>query len=403
MLELRATSQEQLPQLQHKRVQAVEERLTLLLDQIFSQNTPDDVMVSIGRLEIDLGALDIEDFEKQLLAKVQKKLPAAIGEEVDAAIHDARKQRIIPLPSAKRKAIQHYLRYGYVAWWMPKSSKETIETIYLALLKESPEALKKLWWELKHLPNALKRSVTQFSSATVKKTITLLNSGHARTIMAMGEDLLGMQQKGKLFAMEAPIFAQSVWAAMLSQAAEANVVFNEQSFAQASLSKLAASLKMGFPAFVFTIAKHLEHTPTNHTYQSNLPILVPLLQEELATRFPHTLQTASVPKLVKRLHALLAKGEQAHRQAHVTGIGKHQRPQIGAQRLTAEGNDHCRQQEGCHDHNQGHPEHLLDDGTGNSGPGHGRHHQTGCAHTHHQAGHHIRIVGHLNLFPDKTH
>ena len=128
VLAIQVASQKDLSQLQRKVRQVFEEKLNQLLDQLFSQYVPKDVIITIDRLQLDLGSLNAETLATELLEQVQKKLPKAISEVVEMAAH---KHRIIPLPAAKLKAVQHYLIHGYAAWWMPKDAQNTFEAIYL--------------------------------------------------------------------------------------------------------------------------------------------------------------------------------------------------------------------------------------------------------------------------------
>ena len=303
VLAIQVASQKDLSQLQRKVRQALEEKLNQLLDQLFSQHVPKDVIITIDRLQVDLGSLNAETLATGLLEQVQKKLPKAISEVVEMAAH---KHRVIPLPAAKLKAVQHYLIHGYAAWWMPKDAQNTFEAIYLELINELPEDLKKLWWELKSTPKAIKRFVAQFSPLAIKQTTQLLSRSHSNTITAIAEDLITMQQEHQLGASRTAVFAQTVWVATLLETVSLKHFFNEQAFVQASLTRLAEELNTSYPAFLFTLAKQLERKKSPDKYRSNLPNVVTQLHEALATQVSPDTSQSPLPTLLERFSTLLS-------------------------------------------------------------------------------------------------
>ena len=303
VLAIQVASQKDLSQLQRKVRQVFEEKLNQLLDQLFSQYVPKDVIITIDRLQLDLGSLNAEKLATELLEQVQKKLPKAISEVVEMAAH---KHRIIPLPAAKLKAVQHYLIHGYAAWWMPKDAQNTFEAIYLELINELPEDLKKLWWELKSTPKAIKRFVAQFSPLAIKQTTQLLSRSHSNTITAIAEDLITMQQEHQLGASRTAVFAQTVWVATLLETVSLKHFFNEQAFVQASLTRLAEELNTSYPAFLFTLAKQLERKKSPDKYRSNLPNVVTQLHEALATQVSPDTSQSPLSTLLERFSTLLS-------------------------------------------------------------------------------------------------
>ena len=313
VLLLQVASTEHLGEIQHQIQRSLEEELTNLLDELLTNHVPDDVIINLEQLQVDLGNLSLPSLAEEILIEVQKKLPSAIREEVEIAMQDPQKRRVIPLPIAKLKAIQHYLIHGYTAWWMPTNAQKTLEATYLELVDELPEELAKLWWELRSDPKAIQRFIAQFSPLAAKKTIQVLHGSHSRHILAITEDLVAIQQKHSPAFPRAAAFTQAVWAATLSQTIATKTVFNEQSFVQESLRKLAKELDMSYLSLLSKLAEQVTHRRQPHKFRSPLPQLVTHLHQT-STPQAETRQT-SPPALMKRFNTLLVEASTKKRSA----------------------------------------------------------------------------------------
>ena len=111
--------------------QALKRKLFPLLDQIFSEYVPQDVVIKIDQLKVDIGTFAIKEIEESLAERIRQVLPPLVKEKVAQAIHAPHKAQVIPLLQAKLKAIQHYLEQGYFAWWMPQNTEQAIEAVYV--------------------------------------------------------------------------------------------------------------------------------------------------------------------------------------------------------------------------------------------------------------------------------
>ena len=142
-----------------------------LLNQILSQHTPEDVVIKLDDLKIELGSLALENVETTLAEKFTKKLTPTVQDNIARIMRAPDKEHVIPLPKAKSKAVWHYLSQGYFAWWMPTTTVKAIELAYLELAHEAPEAWEALWVRIVKKPKTMHRVVEHFTLATLKKSI----------------------------------------------------------------------------------------------------------------------------------------------------------------------------------------------------------------------------------------
>ncbi|MEL6412715.1 MAG: contractile injection system tape measure protein, partial [Bacteroidota bacterium] len=306
---------------QHEHVQKafsphIEHQLNALLDLIFSQHAPDDVVITIEQLKVDLGHLNLATLAQDLTAQIRQKLSPVVQAEVRRVIRDPYKKNVTPLPSAQIKAVEHYLVHGYFAWWMPTATPNAIEALYTKLLQEAPNALQELGFRLRHIPKALKRLVTQFSPTTIQQTLQLFSSTHQEEAIALVSDLLQLQSVVPLSGNNNALnFEQAIWDATLSQFLSPPTAFNVQTFTEASLKHLARTLNTGYQSLIITLAQHLTRTKSSSKLKSRLPVIITQLHESLITPFTPTPSQATLPQLIKQIDDSWPPTDKASNQA----------------------------------------------------------------------------------------
>ncbi|MGI2298956.1 contractile injection system tape measure protein [Candidatus Cardinium hertigii] len=145
-----------------------------MLSKLFSQYVPDDAIIHLDKLVIDVGDLNLSALGKQLPYQVEQILTLKLKEEIGKVLHNPTADQIIPLPDAKMEAIAHYLSEGNFAWWMVERSEKQIEKTYLELLHHTPLRIAQLWSNLRKKGKAVQRCMALFSQTTVAHTIAYL-------------------------------------------------------------------------------------------------------------------------------------------------------------------------------------------------------------------------------------
>ncbi|CDG49612.1 contractile injection system tape measure protein [Cardinium endosymbiont of Bemisia tabaci] len=160
--------------LQHTFHKVVQRHIMPILSKLFSQYVPDDAVIHLDKLVIDIGDLNLSTLGKQLPYQVERILMLKLKEEINKVIHNPTIDQIIPLPDAKMQAIAHYLSEGNFAWWMVERSEKQIEKIYLELLHHTPLRIAQLWCNLTKKEKAVQRCMGLFSQTTLANTLAYL-------------------------------------------------------------------------------------------------------------------------------------------------------------------------------------------------------------------------------------
>jgi hypothetical protein len=315
-------------EVQRRAHKIVEEKLHEILAPILSAEVPDDVVITLDQLHVNLAELDQNLLEEEILQKMRHKLPLIVKEQVSLAIQDPLKKRITPLPEAKLNAIKHYLTNGYFAWWMPTNSEKIIEELYLDIYRATPNTIKDLWAELGQQLPAIQRFITQFSTTTIQQSIKILHPIYGRYTLQIAEDFKNLQ--GLLLKMAHIANHKKIHTAtkhiVLAQAMQilsGNKKFNEATFLENCLEKVAQELGITYSALLANLAQELpKKYPISLGLKSNLVHhIIRLHDTQLVNNKLNPTVNTDLSLLIKKLDGLLDQGENVNQQK-LTGFVK---------------------------------------------------------------------------------
>lgn len=301
-------------EVQRKAYKLLQDALNEVLDSILSAEVPDDVVITLDQLHINLAETEHELLEQNVLQKIQNKLPIILKEQINLAIQDPLKKRITPLPEAKLKAIKHYLSNGYFAWWMPSNNEKIIEELYLEVYKNSPNVIKNLWSEIGQELPAIQRFLNYFSSSTIEKSIILLSPAYGPQILKIAEDFKTLEtlflkivqiSKNKRLHIVANhnVLAQAI------QSLSLNNKFNETVFLKNCFQEVAEELNIAYPALIAGLTRELSSNNTKKIgLNTNLLNHIVRLHDTQHTDYnSNNTTSARLPLLIKELDGLLSQ------------------------------------------------------------------------------------------------
>ncbi len=287
-----------------------EELLNDLLDAIFSNVVPADVIISIDQLYIPLEAVDQALLETHILQQLQHKFLVAIQEEVHIAMQDPFKRRITPLPEAKLQAIKHYLLHGYFAWWMPITHEKAIEDLYIAMCHENPRAIHDLWLELSQYPVVIERFLNQFTLSTIQLSLQLLHPTYAPYLLDLADDFRSLQSivlkaNHSTHPAKLPTTLQHIVFAQSFQAIATGFPIQEVTFLDVCLQEVAQAFGSSYSALLNNLTIELTSHPS-HSFKTHIVHHMNRLYESQVIH-PTRPETTPISLLIKKLDHLLTQ------------------------------------------------------------------------------------------------
>lgn len=142
-----------------------ERRIAPTLDRVFSELSGPDRLDRIDRLEIDLGDISVEQFDDDLVRKLEAAVRSALHRALDGRPRDDRS-------APPRELLTIFARTGNLPWWAARS--ETADPVAAAMLTLSlaPHELLALLRELADDPLALTRLARHCDDSTLAPLVT---------------------------------------------------------------------------------------------------------------------------------------------------------------------------------------------------------------------------------------
>lgn len=150
----------------------IQDKIVPLLNESFSKHIPQDVVMHVRRLNLDLGQVNALDMDKDMIRHARSSLQH-LTQKINQENH-LNGCQVTSLVQAKLHLIEHYLSRGYFAWWMGQYSESQIRHTYNALLRTNPLVVEQMWHRLVKKPQVLQRFVKKFDQDTIQHTVNLL-------------------------------------------------------------------------------------------------------------------------------------------------------------------------------------------------------------------------------------
>jgi len=201
ILELTVPKNDQVGDL-HERVQRLYfSRLVPMMDQIFSDLAPNEAVVLIDRLELDLGDVSMVHLEEQIIDGTRAQLEQVLRKDIQSLREgdvNTRHPKILRVGDSKLQLIKTFLETGNVPWWGEKLSTPDLDTLFIDLIETSPLEVVVMIRDVAS-PTMTRRIVKQFSSTVHRKLEALLTPSHVEAINKIITDwstLLSQATKG---------------------------------------------------------------------------------------------------------------------------------------------------------------------------------------------------------------
>ena len=149
-------------------------RLPKLLEEIFdSLDLQPHTTIKIDRLVLDLGTLEKENLEFELIQKIAESLGNALRTYFESKLNT-------PLESSPQfrilSLLEYYFQHGRLPWWATKAEIEssTLESLWLELLHKNRAQAEILMQSIFGEASPRQRFIRQISPSTMERSLQLL-------------------------------------------------------------------------------------------------------------------------------------------------------------------------------------------------------------------------------------
>jgi Contractile injection system tape measure protein len=220
------------------------QRIIPILDQRFNEMSDPDKLYRIEMLELDLGRLDLQNLEADLVEKVRR----ALGEELSAQISAQERETGTGKEDLKiRSQLELFALFaqtGSLPWWAEASRPQLLSENLRYLLREKRVALGSLIRELARQPHPRQRMINQYTDDQLAELAALLIPTYKPFILRYYRFLIDMLPKTRLASgWQLHRLRSSFWNCFFQVASLAGSEYpSVRAFYQAVLVRLAIEL-----------------------------------------------------------------------------------------------------------------------------------------------------------------
>ncbi|MFN8459463.1 MAG: contractile injection system tape measure protein, partial [Anaerolineae bacterium] len=215
-IELKIQKAAEAQSLQAEMSRIYRQRIVPLIDKYCTELSQPNHIHRIELLEVDLGYLDPQHFEEQLVAKVGPAVRQALAAQID------RQEQSALQPGSSFKAMSHlelfafFARTGSLPWWADTSQPRLLDECLQHLLQTAPEPLRRLLRSLIQEQRPLRRLIYHYSDELLAQLAGLLTPSLQPSLAReLPELMIGFKKIDAIASKPAAHLRQSVWANIL--------------------------------------------------------------------------------------------------------------------------------------------------------------------------------------------
>lgn len=269
VFDVSAASKEQGNDLQDKFSRLFNTYLFRKMERLFDRLVPEDRMLRLERLEIDLGKLpyDWNDDEvaDHIVERLEQQLSSILLHEEFSAPTPSEEA----LPHNERsllELLEYFLLRGTLPWWAGKRMMDAARALEI-LVDTAPSRVRDLLVRIGAYAYVRARLAFQFSDALIRSVIRLLEPTEAEFIFSYHTEVIRIQRERQLVKAEDRAFSRSVWAFILDYLlVDRGTHFNRKEFVRLNLLGIAGNYNLGFHELLSLFAAALrtpDRTPAN--------------------------------------------------------------------------------------------------------------------------------------------
>lgn len=226
-----------------------QEHLFDAMSAVFDRYAPENKLIRIDRLVIDIASVSLDDLEVELPSRIIAALQNAIDEYSSGNSMDMQAS-CIPCNNAtneqKLDAVGFFLLHGVLPWYATGPSKSPVDVLPL-LINEEPAAVLAILYAVGKQADVRQRIVNQLNEKTIAQLVTILEPAQADTIVAFHAAFTLDQETNQIVKARIKEFKTSLWYFILTYLlVDSGGNFSIEEFAKGIMLQIAQHYNVSF-------------------------------------------------------------------------------------------------------------------------------------------------------------
>jgi len=269
IIELQVQDQAKAKPLQTEAGRVYRQRVVPLIDKYCTELSEPDHIHRIESLAVDLGTIDPQHFEAELVAKLSTTLRESLAKQISGQERDAGRRGQSLTATSQLELLDFFARTGSLPWWADLLQPLLLNDILQGLIRDAPVPLACLMRELVREPRPLKRLVVHYDEEVLLELCRLLAPYLEASLDQFPRELTTLLQKSRPVAGRTQAqLRQIVWLGILRTAGLDGWQHREPSaFWREVLLQIALALGVTYAFLVSGIHRRIQAKKTGVSAQ----------------------------------------------------------------------------------------------------------------------------------------
>jgi len=250
------------------------------MEQLFNRLVPDDSLLTLGDVDIDIGSIPYNLIEYDLVDRILDELereinyrlaliPSKNGDEDSG-------QQLKKIESGYANLLEYFLLTGAIPWWATGELLNDPVTIMEHFIAKDVATLKQLIINVGQHNYVRQRLVYQFSEQVIRSIISILEPGQSSFIFGYHTSVVHTHHQEKLIEGATNTeFDKALWLFILTYIlVDRGSIFNQKIFVKSTLGQMARHYNLSYAQILALLSKALALHNLTDVQNSNLTLII---------------------------------------------------------------------------------------------------------------------------------
>ena len=250
------------------------------MEQLFNRLVPDDTLLTLGDVELDIGSVSYNFLEYDLVNRILEELEREINYRLalipSNSTGDNNEQQLKKVESSYTSLLEYFLLTAAMPWWAAGETLNDPLAIMEHLIAKDAAILKQLIINIGQHTYVRQRLVQQFSEQVIRDIVTILEPGQAEFIFTYHALVVQNHRKEKLIkgAINTE-FDKALWLFILTYIlVDRGSIFNQKFFVRSTLGQMASHYNLAYAQILALLSKALAHYNLTDVQNNNLALII---------------------------------------------------------------------------------------------------------------------------------
>ncbi|MHB8208154.1 contractile injection system tape measure protein [Mucilaginibacter sp.] len=250
------------------------------MEQLFSRLVPNDTLLTLGDVNIDIGKIPYNLIEYDLVDRILDELEREINHRlalIPSKNEDENSgQQLKKIESGYTNLLEYFLLTGAMPWWATGELLNDPVTIMEHLIAKDAAILKQLIIKVGQHNYVRQRLIYQFSEQVIRSIITIIEPGQAAFIFDYHTSVVHTHHQEKLIeGVTNTEFDKALWLFILTCIlVDRGSIFNQKIFVKSTLGQMAHHYNLSYAQILALLSKALVSHNLTDVQNSNLTLII---------------------------------------------------------------------------------------------------------------------------------